>query len=151
MLNQKRTSKTGRQESTSTSTPSQRARQFPQILHNLFLVRKLLNLKVLALAENQLESLPEEIGDLAQLEVLHALRNNLKILPKSISKLRKLKELELAKNDLTEIPDLSNLQQLEVLSLAYNRLTNVPNYSEIIKELKTFDIRSNFIKKESDD
>ena len=57
------------------------------------------NLKVLTLNNNQIESLPAEIGQLESLEKLDLAKNNLSELPPEIQQLKKLKKLNLKKNN----------------------------------------------------
>jgi Leucine-rich repeat (LRR) protein len=63
---------------------------------------KLRNLNSLYLIENQLSSLPKEIGQLENLKELDLSFNQLTNLPVKIGQLRNLKSLNLSANQLTE-------------------------------------------------
>lgn len=59
-----------------------------------------LGCKTLILADNDLTSLPPEIGKLAKVEVLDASKNRLNALPPEIGDLKTLRQLFLANNKL---------------------------------------------------
>lgn len=62
-------------------------------------------LRLLYLARNQLNELPEAIGNLEHLEVLDVSGNFLKALPGSIGQCKRLRDLRVANNLLTSLPD----------------------------------------------
>ena len=76
-----------------------------RIYKDLNCLSKLVNLKNLDLADNNLESLPDIFSGLIHLEILHLEFNDLKSLPKSITVLPNLKELFIFENESLE--DLS--------------------------------------------
>ena len=93
----------------------------------------------LELNNNQLSSLPEEIGDMESLKGLLLHNNNIKHLPDSLPRLSSLTLLTLASNHLTyphllaietqpSFPDgwCDNLDALTALDLSRNQLTQVP-------------------------
>ena len=72
------------------------------------------NLEVLNLNDNEISSLPKEIGDLTNLKDLYLGRNKLKMLPKEIGNLKNLEILHLGNNDFKVLPkELGNLKNLE--------------------------------------
>jgi Leucine-rich repeat (LRR) protein len=79
-------------------------------------------------------SLPEEIGDLANLECLWITKcRNLKELPKSIGRLQRLGMLLVNENGIESIPSMiGNLKNLRRLVLEGNRLNDLPpTFSEL--------------------
>ena len=81
----------------------------------------------LILSDNQLSTLPTEIGRLQALTQLDLMYNQLTTLPAGIGKLQALTLLFLSHNQLTTLPaEIGSLQTLQVLSLSYNQLTTVP-------------------------
>jgi leucine-rich repeat protein SHOC2 len=81
----------------------------------------------LDLYQQQIESLPDSIGNLTNLVSLRCVDNRLTSLPDSIGNLTNLRELRLYKNQLKNLPDnIANLQNLTWLSLSLNRLRIFP-------------------------
>lgn len=85
-------------------------------------------LQVLDLHQNQLEKLPDEIGQLKALRVLYVHHNKLKKLPDSIGDLPRLQSLDLSFNVLKELPStLSKLKRLKTLDISKNaKLKKLP-------------------------
>ncbi|XP_061867344.1 E3 ubiquitin-protein ligase LRSAM1 isoform X3 [Colius striatus] len=84
-------------------------------------------LKVLDLHDNQLASLPADIGQLTSLQVLNLERNILKCLPQSIGDLAQLQMLNVKGNKLQELPGtLSGWRSLRVLDVSGNGLRELP-------------------------
>jgi len=91
----------------------------------------LTSLQGLNLESNQLTSLPDAIGNLANLEWLHLDGNQLTSLPDAIGNLANLKLLYLQNNQLTSLPDaIGNLTNLKWLHLQNNQLTSLPDAIE---------------------
>ena len=85
------------------------------------------SLKVLNLYNNELTSLPAEIGQLTSLRKLYLHDNRLTSLPAEIGQLTSLVELHLSDNQLTSVPaEIGQLTSLKVLNLGGNQLTSVP-------------------------
>jgi leucine-rich repeat protein SHOC2 len=81
----------------------------------------------LDLYQQNLDRIPDSIGNLTNLVSLRLVDNRLTILPDSIGNLTNLRELRLYQNQLKTLPDsITNLQQLTWLSLSLNRLTVFP-------------------------
>lgn len=100
--------------------------------------------KVLRLYGNQLDSIPERIGELVNLEKLYIGRNNLKSLPESIGKLKNLKILSAQYNDIDSLPDaIGELENLEQLVLNQNELVQIPNSIGRMKELVVLQLKFN--------
>jgi Leucine-rich repeat (LRR) protein len=77
---------------------------------------------------NQLESLPESIGNLTALEDLALSGNRLAALPAGATALPKLRRLAVNGNRLTAVPEEWGVcKELQELHLQGNRLTAVPD------------------------
>ncbi|QDK79030.1 leucine-rich repeat protein [Spirosoma sp. KCTC 42546] len=105
---------------------------------------KLTNLQNLNIANNQLVSLPEELGRLTHLETLAAYNNKLTQLPASIGRLVNLRLLSLQANQLEQLPEeLGKLRKLQFLSLNNNQLTGFPASMGQLDSLKRLLIGNN--------
>jgi len=94
------------------------------------------NLDELKLSDNQIEELPEEIGELKKLKWLYLPYNNLQSLPKEIGNLENLEELDLNFNKIKELPsEIAKLKNLVTLNLENNKLQWLPK--EIVELVKS--------------
>ncbi|WP_420920192.1 leucine-rich repeat domain-containing protein, partial [Leptospira santarosai] len=74
------------------------------------------------LENNQLKTLPNEIGQLENLQYLNLENNQLKTLPNEIGRLQNLKVLNLGGNQLVTLPqEIVGLKHLQIL-----KLKNIP-------------------------
>jgi hypothetical protein len=90
-------------------------------------IGNLVNLKDLSLFDNQLQTLPESIGNLVNLRKLWLDNNQLQSLPASIGNLVNLKDLSLFGNQLQTLPEsIGNLVNLTKLELDNNQLQTLP-------------------------
>ncbi|NXY34709.1 LRSM1 ligase, partial [Pomatorhinus ruficollis] len=90
-------------------------------------IGQLTALQVLNLERNLLKSLPQSIGDLAQLQVLNVKGNKLRELPGSVSGLRSLRALDVSGNVLQELPrGLAHIHTLQTLTLDASAMTYPP-------------------------
>ncbi|KAG8447427.1 hypothetical protein GDO86_014780 [Hymenochirus boettgeri] len=81
-------------------------------------IGQLTSLRVLNVERNVLRSLPDSIGDLVQLQTLNVKGNKLKLLPPTVGGLRCLRTLNVSENRLQELPrSLANIRTLETLTL----------------------------------
>ncbi|XP_042686497.1 E3 ubiquitin-protein ligase LRSAM1 isoform X4 [Centrocercus urophasianus] len=95
-------------------------------------------LEVLDLHDNQLASLPTDIGQLTSLQVLNLERNLLKCLPQSIGDLAQLQVLNVKDNKLRELPaTVSGLRSLRTLNVSENLLQELPRVLAHIRTLET--------------
>lgn len=78
------------------------------------------NMVELNLGTNQLAKIPEDIEHLENLEVLILSNNNLKKLPSSIGRLRKLRVLEIEENRLESLPNELGTFLYLLLDCKYN-------------------------------
>jgi leucine-rich repeat protein SHOC2 len=101
-------------------------------------IGQLTNLVNLGLYDNQLTSLPSSIGQLISLEWLNICSNQLESLPEAIGQLTNLTELYINDNQLTSLPSsIGQLINLERLSLGGNQLESL---SEAIGQLTNLKI-----------
>ncbi|NXT88471.1 LRSM1 ligase, partial [Anhinga rufa] len=98
----------------------------------------LITVKVLDLHDNQLASLPDDIGQLTSLQVLNLERNLLKCLPQSVGDLAQLQMLNVKGNRLKELPaTVSGLRSLRTLDISENMLQELPRVLAHIRTLET--------------
>ncbi|XP_063265653.1 E3 ubiquitin-protein ligase LRSAM1 isoform X2 [Prinia subflava] len=98
----------------------------------------LITVKVLDLHDNQLASLPADIGQLTALQVLNLERNLLKSLPQSIGDLAQLQVLNVKGNKLRELPgSVSGLRSLRALDVSGNALQELPRALAHVRTLQT--------------
>ncbi|NXJ39420.1 LRSM1 ligase, partial [Ciconia maguari] len=98
----------------------------------------LITVKVLDLHDNQLASLPADIGQLTSLQVLNLEKNLLKCLPQSIGDLAQLQMLNVKGNKLKELPaTVSGLRSLRTLNVSENMLQELPRVLAHIRTLET--------------
>ncbi|NXG86504.1 LRSM1 ligase, partial [Stercorarius parasiticus] len=98
----------------------------------------LITVKVLDLHDNQLASLPADIGQLTSLQVLNLERNLLKCLPQSIGDLAQLQMLNVKGNKLKELPaTVSGLRSLRTLDISENMLQELPRVLAHVRTLET--------------
>jgi hypothetical protein len=92
-----------------------------------YTIDELVNLKELRLHDNDLVSLPPEIGLLTNLQHLGLEGNKLTSIPPEIGRLNNLLFLYLGVNELTSIPpEIGQLTNLQTLNLSNNKLTSLP-------------------------
>lgn len=86
------------------------------------------NLEYLNLGYNELENLPDSIGNLSNLQYLNLAYNQLSSLPTSIGNLINLKNIELSNNQfLTSLPEsIGNLSALEYFTSSETSLESLP-------------------------
>jgi Leucine-rich repeat (LRR) protein len=102
------------------------------------------NLQILYLNHNQLESLPDSIGNLANLQELHVNHNQLESLPNNIGNLANLQELYVHNNQLESLPNnIGNLANLQKLYLEYNQLESLPDNIGNLANLQTLHLDHN--------
>ena len=105
------------------------------------------NLRELNLNCNKIKRLPDIFSNLYRLEILILNNNKLKELPESLFDLQSLTQLYLGNNELKEIPNsISRLEQLDSLVLNNNKLTELPETISQLKSLSILDLSSNLLK-----
>jgi hypothetical protein len=100
----------------------------------------------LFLDRNQLDSLPDEIGQLTNLVNLELWSNRLMSIPPVIGKLVNLKHLNCGANQLTAFPnEIGNLKNLETLDLSnnYHNLTSLPAELFLLTNLTSLNLSNN--------
>ncbi|NWI00626.1 LRSM1 ligase, partial [Tichodroma muraria] len=103
----------------------------------------LITVKVLDLHDNQLASLPADIGQLTALQVLNLEKNLLKSLPQSIGDLAQLQVLNVKGNKLRELPgSVSGLQSLRALDVSGNVLQELPRALAHVRTLQMLTLDS---------
>jgi Leucine-rich repeat (LRR) protein len=94
--------------------------------------------KALFLADNRIETIQDEIGNLVELQRLDVSKNKLKNLPKTLSKLAKLEELSASGNSLESLPEeIGNLSQLKALRVSNNKLLYFPDSISKLSNLES--------------
>ncbi|MFX0065985.1 MAG: leucine-rich repeat domain-containing protein [Candidatus Hermodarchaeota archaeon] len=110
-------------------------------------IGQLQSLEYLELDFNCLQTLPDSIGQLHNLRILSVHSNNLQSLPNSIGQLHNLKRLYLNTNQLKSLPsDIGQLKSLEYLNLEENQLNSVPESIGMLQNLQTLNLRYNRLK-----
>lgn len=101
-------------------------------------------LQDLDLVDNQLESLPADLGSAQSLERVLLTGNFLTTLPASITTLSNLRELVVAENRLTALPDdIHLLIGLEKLDAQENQLTALPSNITLCPSLQSLSLQAN--------
>ena len=107
------------------------------------------NLRKIDLNDNFIKSLPKEIGNLKKLETIWVdidlgSEQNLTSLPKEIGLCTNLKQLILGHNKLTSIPkEIGLLKNLLELDLENNKLTSIPKEIGLCKKLTRLNVSMN--------
>lgn len=98
-------------------------------------------------SQNELASLPSEIGALVNLMKLTLESNKLSTLPNEFGKVQNLTELNLSSNKLTSLPeDFAKLEKLTLLNLSTNSFETFPVSVVKLKSLKELDFSNNSVK-----
>ncbi|XP_010887998.3 E3 ubiquitin-protein ligase LRSAM1 [Esox lucius] len=101
-------------------------------------ISSLVTLKVLDLHENNLTSLPDDIGQLASLQVLNLEKNQIKSLPDSIGDLRHLQTLNVKGNCLNGLPSsVGRLCSLRTLDLSETSVRELPQELALARTLES--------------
>jgi Leucine-rich repeat (LRR) protein len=96
----------------------------------------------------ELNELPESLGQCENLEVLKLSGNQLSELPASLHQLTKLKLLDLSGNQFENIPHfIANLASLRSLNLESNAISLLPDWIGCFPELTDFNVDGNRISK----
>ena len=105
-----------------------------------------LNLERLNLKNNQLTSIPKNIGSMSSLETLGLDNNQLINIPESIGSMGSLEILTLESNQLSALPDsIGNLSSLLDLYLDNNQLTSLPSTIENLFNLLNIFLGGNLL------
>jgi hypothetical protein len=105
-----------------------------------------LRLDFLALSDNDISTIPEEIRHMLSLEQLDLAKNSISVLPMGMMELRNLRFLDLNDNSLTLLPpDFGKLRFLEQFSCRENALVSFNPSIGMLKYLKVLDLYNNEI------
>ena len=103
-----------------------------------------LNLKVIDLYYNELEVVPEGMGNLKDLEILFLAHNKIYSLPESIGNLTNLEEFYVHHNRLSVLPESTgNLTKMKVARVNDNYLVDFPTQFLGMKYLNDLDVSNN--------
>lgn len=103
-------------------------------------------LKDIGLANNNLKTIPKEIGMLKNVKSIYLDNNNIEYLPNEICDLYNLKELTISNNPLKELPtEFGNLSMLNHLWCANCELTSLPSTFNRLTNLKNLNLKQNKI------
>ncbi len=107
----------------------------------------LINLQLLDLSSNILETLPVAIQRLKKLELLDVSKNELQSLPEEIGVLARLQRLDLSNNSLNALPNgFCRLKNIQRLGLSNNHLSKLPANFYELKNLQRLDLKGNRLK-----
>lgn len=106
------------------------------------------SLEILRLSNNQIESLPDEIGNLIKLENVDLAWNKLSAIPDGASYWGNLKHFAASNNQIEYVPaDFGQLPFIQHIDLSYNRLRFIPEELGNCPELGVVSFNSNKIEK----
>jgi internalin A len=107
-------------------------------------IGQLINLRSLNLRNNQVSSLPAEIGQLVSLRSLDFSINQLSSLPAEIGQLVSLQSLDFSINQLSSLPaEIGQLVSLQSLYLSDNQLSSLPAEIGQLVSLQSLDLNDN--------
>ena len=110
-------------------------------------IGELTSLTSLYLDSNKLQTLPESIEGLTNLVTLNLVNNQLETLPESIRELTRLTSLDLHSNQFRTLPDsIGDFANLETLNLDYNQLETLPESIGGLTKLEILSLYYNLLK-----
>ncbi|MBD3211353.1 MAG: leucine-rich repeat protein [Candidatus Lokiarchaeota archaeon] len=116
----------------------------------LYLLEDLRNLKQIELYDNNIEILPNSIGELTQVRDLSIHNNQLQDLPETFSQLKLLEHLDISWNNLEVIPrEIFDMCSIKTINLSGNKIKTIPKSIKNLKNLKEIDISFNKIRTKS--
>ena len=105
-------------------------------LHNVNGLEEMSSLMVLNITNNDITSLPYNIGNLRALRELDISGNKITKIPESIGALRHLRALNLSSNKITFLPNsICDLDKVRVLEVSMNTLNSLPDRIGNMKHL----------------
>ncbi|CAF0783025.1 unnamed protein product [Adineta ricciae] len=103
-------------------------------------------LRTLSLNDNELQTIPSQIGLMVNLKNLSLRNNQLNQLPDCFSQLKKLENIQLGQNQLCTLPtSFANLSGLRQLTLCNNKFTTIPDSLLKLSNLQLLDLSGNQI------
>lgn len=115
-------------------------------------VFKLYNLEELEMYSNEIEEIPEGIGQLKKLKILDLQYNEIRIIPDEISKLSNLEELVLMNNYIDSInPKICDCDNLKVFYIGGKSLKSIPKCLTEMDKLEKLVVQSDSINNFMDD
>ncbi|MBI3139143.1 MAG: hypothetical protein HYZ15_11200 [Sphingobacteriales bacterium] len=107
-------------------------------------IRKLKKLEYLVMYDNEIDSIPDWIGEMKNLETLILPRNKLVFISAAVGKLKKLKDLSVGDNQIKNLPDeIGDLTSLEILELNENKLAGISESVTRLKNLQGLHLNNN--------
>jgi len=120
---------------------------YNKIKLNKAAIRRIKNTKVILLAGNELETLPENIDQLAAVRRLNLSKNQLSALPASFAMLDSLKSVIFYENNFSELPlEVCGLANLRELDFYYNHIDKIPAEIARLQKLERLYLSFNNIK-----
>lgn len=113
-------------------------------LEEITAVSELTKLFLFQAIENEIETLPDDIGQLKHLQTISLRGNALTQLPESFGELQALRHVDFSSNRLVQLcPMLNGLENLLTLNLEYNRLRQLPHSISNLKQLQSLNLGFN--------
>ncbi|MBT4594779.1 hypothetical protein HOD08_02790 [bacterium] len=107
-------------------------------------IGSLVNLRILKLKRNRLQSLPKEIGNLKFLGHLNLSYNQLEELPCEVGRLENLIGLNVKNNKLETVPEeIGGLRLMALLNLANNNISHLPLSLGLLTNLRRVKLKGN--------
>jgi Leucine-rich repeat (LRR) protein len=96
-------------------------------------------IEILILDNNNIEKLPNWIGNLKNLKILSVKNNNLSELNSALSRCENLEQLYLSGNkDLFDLPRMSFCEKLEIIDVVDTKINEVPGWIQMLDSLFYF-------------
>ncbi len=107
---------------------------------------ELVELRELAVSDNNIDLIPEDLCNLKKLEYLNLAQNNITNLPDNFDQLSSLFAISLQSNKLTTFPNvLLKMKNIEYIWLDHNKIETIPKNIRNLEKLRTLSLSYNNI------